>query len=598
MKKLGPSPLAWPSINLVVRRMAGTTLAFLCLGFGTLKAAGASLEIAVRPTFDGQPLLLDSLRYSNAAQETLSFTRLSYLLSGFALEREDGGWVELPSQFAWMDAEKRRSVARLDHIPEGKYRALRFYLGPDEEANAADPANYPPDHPLNPNLNGLHWSWQGGYIFLAAEGHFRAGSDEIKGYAFHLARDPNRTRINLTAQLDLTHGCAVLLDFDLATLLNAPRPISLAKDGVATHSREGDPVAAALVANLPAAFRVRQVLSATPAISQRSAVQPLYLPEKYTPYRFTMGATFPIPDLPRDNPLLEERVALGKKLFSETALSSDGTLSCASCHAPAAGFTDARRFSLGVRGQTGTRHAMPLFNLAWKTSFFWDGRAPSLRAQALVPIQDPTEMGETLDHVTAKLAGAKDYAPLFLAAFGNSEITAEKIGLALENYLLTLTAHHAKFDRVLRGQDAFSAEERRGFELFMTEYDPRTQQFGADCFHCHGGALFSDHQFHNNGLAENGNDPGRFRFTKSESDRNKFATPSLRNVARSSPYMHDGRFTTLEEVIDHYSTGVQRSATLDPNLAKHPDGGLHLSAEDRRALVAFLGTLSDEAGNP
>ena len=569
-------------------------LALLAATLGGRLALGTTLEIAVRHTFNGDLLLLDSLRFQDGAGETLSVTRLSYLLSGFALEREDGVWVEVPNQDAWIDAAKRRTVVRLDGVPEAKYRALRFHIGPDATANGADPAKLPAAHPLNPNLNGLHWSWQGGYIFLAIEGHYRTGASEVKGYAHHLARDPNRTRISLAAPLDLAHDATVLLDFDLGTLLNAPRPLSFEKDGAATHSRDGDPVSAALVANLPGAFRVRQVLSAAPAISRASPVKPLYLPEKYTPYRFTMSATFPVPDLPRDNPLIEERVALGKALFNETALSRDGTISCASCHVSTFAFTDPRRYSIGVDGLRGTRNAMPLFNLAWKTSFFWDGRAPSLRAQAVMPIEDHTEMDETVERVTAKLAASEAYPRLFTAAFGSPEVTAEKLGLAIEQYLLTLTSYNAKFDQALRGKATLTDDERRGFELFMTEYDPRTGQLGADCFHCHGGPLFSDHQFHNNGLAPGDADTGRFRVTALEADRNKFATPSLRNVARTAPYMHDGRFATIEEVVAHYSTGVHRSPTLDPNLAKHPEGGLQLSAADQRALVAFLKTLTGE----
>lgn len=555
---------------------------------------GTTLEVAVRNTFNGEPMMLDSLRYQNAAGETLSVTRLSFILSGFAIEREDGNWVELANQYAWLDAAKRRMTLRLGAVPEGKYCALRFHVGPDAVANAADPAAYPPEHPLNANLNSLHWSWQGGYIFMAIEGLFRSTPAELQGYAYHLARDPQRTRISLAAPLDLTHDAAAMLDFDLGTLLNAPRPLAFAKNGSATHSRDGDPLAAALVANLPGAFRVTQVLSATPAISRPTPLKPLYLPEKFTPYHFTMSATFPLPDLPRDNPLIEERVALGKALFNEAALSRDRTLSCSSCHQAAAAFADPRQFSLGVRGQVGTRNAMPLFNLAWKTSYFWDGRAPSLRAQALMPIQDHAEMGETLERVTAKLSAIDTYPPLFRAAFGAPDITAEKIGLALEQYLLTLTASDSKFDQALRGKTQLSDDEKLGFELFMTEYEPRTGQRGADCFHCHGGPLFSDHQFHNNGLPPNTNDPGRLRVTNREADRGKFATPSLRNVARTAPYMHDGRFATLEEVVAHYSSGVQRSATLDPNLAKHPEAGLQLSAAEQHALVAFLKTLSSE----
>ena len=587
IRKMGPPS----SVHFKTRHLL--RLALLAFVLGAHATSGATLEIAVRHTFNGEPLLLDSLRYKNGAGETQSFTRVSYLLSGFAIERDDGTWIEFPDQHAWMDAAKGRTTLRLNGIAAGKYRALRFHVGPDAKANASDPAKLAAEHPLNANLNGLHWSWQGGYIFLAIEGLFRTGAPELKGFAHHLARDPNRTRISLAAPLDLTHDAAVLLDFDLGALLNAPRPLSFEKDGAATHSRDGDPVSAALVANLPGAFRVRQIASAAPAISLPSPVKPLYLPEKFTPYRFTMSATFPLPDLPRDNPLIEERIALGKAIFNETALSRDGTLSCASCHVSNFAFTDARRFSLGVRGQKGTRNAMPLFNLAWKTSFFWDGRAPSLRAQALLPIEDHTEMDETLDRVIAKLAAVKDYPPLFAAAFGTPEITAEKIGLAVEQFLLTLVACDSKFDRALSGKATLTADEQRGFELFMTEYDPRTGQLGADCFHCHGGPLFSDHQFHNNGLAP-GEDTGRFRITKLEADRGKFATPSLRNVARTAPYMHDGRFATLEEVVAHYGSGMQRSATLDPNLAKHPEGGLQLSAGDQRALVAFLRTLTQE----
>ena len=557
-------------------------------------ADSANLEIAVRHTFGGEAVMPDSLRYQDAAGETVSFTRVSWLAGGFAIEQEDGTWVEMPERYAWMDAGKRRTVVRFDGVPDGKYRALRFHVGLDAKANAANPAKLAADHPLNANLNGLHWSWQGGYIFLALEGHYRIGGGELKGFAHHLARDPNRTRISLAAPLDLTHDAAVLLDFDLGTLLNAPRPLSFAKDGSATHSRDGDPIAASLVANLPGAFRVVQVRSGTPAATGLPQKAPLWLPEKYTPYRFTISGAFPLPELPRDNPLIEERIALGRALFNETALSRDNSISCASCHVKNFAFTDARRFSLGVRGQKGTRNSMPLFNLAWKTSFFWDGRAPTLRTQALMPIEDHTELDETLGRVVAKLSGAKDYPPLFAAAFGAPEITAEKLGLALENFMLTLTSFDSKFDRALQGKATLSDDEKRGFELFMTEFDPRTGHRGADCFHCHGGPLFSDHQFHNNGLAPDEADTGRHRVTKLESDRYKFATPSLRNIARTAPYMHDGRFATLEEVVAHYSTGVKRTATLDPNLAKHPDGGLQLSAGDQRALVAFLKTLTSE----
>jgi cytochrome c peroxidase len=566
----------------------GSTL--LALAISTGLVCGVTLEISIRNTFNGNPLILDSLRYENGASETLAFTRVSVLLSGFAIERENGEWVEITDQYAWLDAAKRRTTFQLEGLPAGKYRALRFHIGPDATTNNAAISKLPADHPLNPNLNNLHWSWQSGYIFMAIEGHFRGATGEMNGYAYHLARDPNRTRISLAAPLDLTHDAALLMDFDLGNLLNAPRPLSFAKDGGATHSRDGDPITGALVTNLKGAFHLTQILSASPQASHSAPVKPLYLPEKFTPYRFTMSATFPVPDLPRDNPLIEERVALGKSLFNETALSRDGSLSCASCHHADSAFADPRKVSTGVGGQTGTRNSMPLMNLAWKTSYFWDGRAPSLREQVMMPIQDHSEMDETLERVTAKLVAKPDYAPLFTSAFGTPEISAEKISLALEQYLLTLTAYDSKFDQALRGKATLSDDEKRGFELFMTEYEPRTGQLGADCFHCHGGPLFSDHQFHHNGLA--GDDPGRAKVTGVASDQGKFATPSLRNITLTAPYMHDGRFATLEEVVEHYSSGVQRGPTLDPNLAKHPASGLNLGTADKAALVAFLKTLT------
>lgn len=575
----------------MLRVFARTILVTVCV-FATVALKAASLEFAVNHVFNGVPLTLNSMQYRNAADEVMSIERVSYLLSDFAVERDDGKWVELKDKFVWIDAGSKRTTARLD-VPVGVYRAMRFSVGLSAKVNSSDVAQYAADHPLNPNLNGLHWSWQGGYIFLALEGLYQTAGTEPKGYSYHFARTNNYTPVTLAANLDLTKDSRMVVDFDVATVLNSPRLLSFMNDGTSTHSRDGDPVAAAIRANLPGSFRIRQFF-ATSDTAQDVPTNPLYLPKQFTPFRFQMSGMFPIPSLPRDNPLIEERVSLGDKLFHEKALSRDGSISCASCHQEAAAFSDSRRFSIGVRNQSGTRQGMPLFNMAWKSSFFWDGRAPSLRAQALMPIQDHVEMDQTLEGAVSNLTARTEYAGLFEKAFGSKEITSEKIGLALEQFVLTLTSFDSKFDRVLRGQEKFSNQEQRGFELFMTEYEPRMQNYGADCFHCHGGPLFSDHQFHNNGLDGKFDlDPGRYKFTKIDSDRGKFSTPSLRNVALTAPYMHDGRFKTLEEVVEHYSTGVKRSATLDPNIAKHPDGGIHLSSADKQALVAFLKTLTD-----
>lgn len=564
----------------------------LCFACNLLPAA--MLEIQITPKVSGENLQPASLRYRTSAGETFSITRVSCLASHFELQRDDGTWLECSNSVAWLDYEQNRNTVRLDNIPAGDFRTVRFLVGLETNLNHADIAKFPAGHPLNPDVNGLYWGWQGGYIFLALEGLWRNADGELDGWAYHLARDTNSVRITLAAPVEITNETKLELDFDLATVLNAPRALSFGKDGSSTHSRDGDPIAVALVENLAGAFTVRRVSALTEAQIAVEHPKPLYLPKKFTPYPFKMSATFPMPDLPRDNPLTVERVDLGKKLFFEKRISINDQQSCADCHSLEKAFTDGRAVARGAEGELGPRNTMPLFNLAWKREFFWDGRAKSIRDQVLQPIQNPIEMHQSLTNLVVKLAKADNYPALFNAAFGSPEITAEKIALALENYLLTLTSFDSKFDRVLRGQEKFTPEEQRGFQLFSTEYDPRRGQYGADCFHCHGGPLFQSQAFANNGLDDTFSDLGREKVTGKESDRGKFAVPSLRNVALTAPYMHDGRFKTLDEVVEHYVSGVKRSQTLDPNIAKHPDGGVPLSAANQKALVAFLKTLTDE----
>jgi cytochrome c peroxidase len=587
-------------------------------------ASAATLEIQIMPVMSGDNLQPASFRYQTSAGEIFSITRVSYFVSDFELQRNDGSWLELSNSVAGLDFGENRDSFRLRNIPPGVFCTVRFLMGLNTNLNHADIAKFPAGSPLNPDVNGLYWGWQGGYIFMALEGLWRNSAGELDGWAYHLARDTNATRITLAAPLTIINETKLKLDFDLATLLNAPRPLSFGKDGSSTHSRDGDPIAAALAANLPGAFRVRKISALTDAEVAIAHPKPLYLPAKFTPYPFQISSTFPIPDLPQDNPLTVERVALGRALFFDKRLSINNEQSCADCHSPTKAFTDGRKVARGAEGNFGPRNTMPLLNLAWKNQFFWDGRASSLREQVLAPIQNPIEMHESVTNLLLKLRSSRreealtkksafgirhseiemslltsaatngDYPALFTAAFGTPEITAKKISLALENYLLTLTSFNAKFDRVLRGQEKFTTKEQRGFELFSTEYDPRRGQFGADCFHCHGGPLFQSQGFANNGLDYIFTDLGREKVTGKASDAGKFAVPSLRNVALTAPYMHDGRFRTLDEVVEHYCTGTKRSATLDPNLAKHPDGGVPLSADDKKALVAFLKTLTDE----
>lgn len=548
-----------------------------------------TLRIDLSHQFGDQPLTLNSLKYESA--ETLSVSRLSYLISQPALQNENGSWQELPRQYAFINASTRRTSFTLTKVPPGTYKSFRFSLGVPKKENHGDPAQYPADHPLNPNLNNLHWDWAGGYIFLAFEGQFRSSPKKLNGFVYHLANDQNFSRVQLAANFRIKNNTALALSFDLKKLLNQPRALSFGKDGNSTHSHPGDAISSALVANLKSSFSVRGI-SYPPGEVPLAAVTPLFLPKNYTPFPLKMSRRFPMPLLPRDNPLLTQRVALGKKLFHDKSLSKDGTISCATCHHQDKAFTDGLKFSKGINDQKGDKNSMPLFNLAWKSSFFWDGRAKSLRDQVLQPIQDHREMASDLKTVVPQLQ--KNESRAFENAFGPGPVTEEKIALALENFLLTLTSYDSKFDRAMSGKAKLSEAEQRGMELFFTEYEPRSQQYGADCFHCHGGSFFSDHQFHSNGLKPSFSDVGLMNVTGKETDRGKFATPSLRNIALTAPYMHDGRFQTLEEVIEHYNEGVHRTSTLDPNLAKHPKGGIALSGKDQAALISFLKSLTDK----
>ena len=492
----------------------------------------------------------------------------------------------------WIDARKHRTQILLDSIPEGDFKAVRYSIGLSEAVNHSDPNLYAAKHPLNPSFNNLHWNWQTGYIFLALEGTYRQSNGQLSGYVYHFANDPQRTTITLTLPKNISVNAELDIDFDIAALLNVPSPISFSKDGASTHSREGDPIPQALKRNLSGAFQIKRIRAAVPMVTAALPL-PIDLPDTPTPYPFKLSNRLPIPSLPLDNPLIAERIELGRRLFHDPQLSIDNTIACASCHQEDHAFSDPARISAGVNGQFSRRHSMPLFNLAWKDSFFWDGRAQSLREQVLIPIEDPREMGESMDHVIEKLSADTDYSTLFSNAFGSASITPQTIGLALENFLLSLTSYDSKFDQAMSGKAQLSPSERRGFELFMTEFEPRSRQYGADCFHCHGGALFTDNRFHDNGLAQIAADRGLAEVTGNLLDASKFSTPSLRNIALTAPYMHDGRFQTLEEVVEHYSSAITSRATLDPNLAKHPTAGLQLSAQDKTALVDFLKTLSD-----
>jgi len=318
-----------------------------------------------------------------------------------------------------------------------------------------------------------------------------------------------------------------------------------------------------------------------------------------TPYTLKyINNTLPIPNLPADNPLTQSKVDLGRMLFFEKEMSLDGTISCGSCHTQTDGFSDANTFSEGVGGSLGTRQAMAIVNLAWHDSgFFWDGRSATLREQSLKPIEDALEMKETLANVVLKLQQKQEYKDQFMRAFGSEEITSEKMGLALENFMFSVVSDDSKFDRFLIGQALLSDSEERGRVLFFGEYNeffPATS--GADCAHCHAGNNFENNEFANNGMDTDAEfvDMGREDVTNDPADRAKFKVPTLRNIEMTSPYMHDGRFTTLEEVVDHYNNNIENSSTVDGALLGTTSTGLMLDAQEKQDLINFLKTLTDQ----
>lgn len=322
-----------------------------------------------------------------------------------------------------------------------------------------------------------------------------------------------------------------------------------------------------------------------------------------TPYNLDLplsGLGFPSAPWPADNPATVEGIALGRSLFYEKALSLDRTVACASCHLPNHAFTDSMVYSRGVNGTLGTRNAMPIFNLLWANRFFWDGRSPNLRDQILQPIQDPLEMHLPLEVAMSRLRDDADYKEMFGKTFGDETVNVERFQKALEQFLLSVTSWRSKFDKMRMGQSVFTPSEQRGYDLFMREYSApgSGRPVGADCFHCHGGTLFTNRLYENNGLDSMLN-IGYQIVTGLAGDRGKFKVPSLRNVGFTAPYMHDGRFATLEQVIDHYDHGIVESSTLNANLRVQA-GGLRLSSQDKADLIAFLHTLNDStlASNP
>ena len=330
------------------------------------------------------------------------------------------------------------------------------------------------------------------------------------------------------------------------------------------------------------------------------------VPPTTTPYVPPVIKNFRSLPVDPANPMTLEGIALGKKLFFDPILSLDSTISCSSCHKKENSFSDPAVRSSGVGGTLGKRHSIALVNRAWqKDRFFWDGRAASLQEQAKMPIEDPLEMHLPILSAVSRLQLHPVYVDLFWKAFGTKLITAELVTKALEQFEKSLIAYNSRFDKYLRGEGSLSDAELRGLQIFTTEK--------GDCFHCHSTSapevfISPDRTFANNGLdtvvsVNDFTDFGLGKFTGNPLDNGRFKIPTLRNLAFSAPYMHDGRFATLDEVIEFYSAGPKGSPTLEPIMREKANKrvettgfwGLNLTTEQKADLKALLLSFTDSS---
>ena len=286
-----------------------------------------------------------------------------------------------------------------------------------------------------------------------------------------------------------------------------------------------------------------------------------------------------------NNPLTKNGIELGRKLFYEGAVSSTGTVSCGTCHEQKYAFTHhGHTFSHGVNDLEGTRNTPPVQNMAFLENFAWDGATGHLDLFPIIPITTEVEMNETLENVIEKLKNKAGYKALFADAFDDGEVNSENFLLALSQFMVTMVSADAKYDKYIRNEEQLTEDEQQGLAIFEQK-----------CASCHATALFSDGSFRNNGLQPNPklNDLGRSKVTGFEADNYKFKVPSLRNIAVTAPYMHDGRFGSLEAVLAFYNSGVVDSNTLDPLLHNNGSLGIPTTEQERTVLIAFLNTLTD-----
>ncbi len=304
-------------------------------------------------------------------------------------------------------------------------------------------------------------------------------------------------------------------------------------------------------------------------------------------------------NVPDNNPTTKQGVYLGRMLFYEPLLSANNKISCGSCYQQNKAFTDGKVFSTGVDGALTERNSMSLVNLLWARKLFWDGRVTGLEAQAVVPMTNPHEMGQSIAVSTKKLTDSKRYGTIFKLVYGDSNITGERIVNAIAQFERTLISANSRYDQYLEGAYKPTEMEQAGMTLFNQPPNPEKGIRGANCTHCHGGPKNYLELFHNNGLDSISKDRGIAVLTGSTIDARRFKVPTLRNITLTAPYMHDGRFKTLSEVIDHYSDHMKQSPSLSAFLQGESNVkgqlSLHLSETEKQQLLAFLKMLTDTA---
>jgi cytochrome c peroxidase len=301
-----------------------------------------------------------------------------------------------------------------------------------------------------------------------------------------------------------------------------------------------------------------------------------------TAYPVQIPSHYPATDYYQRNPITKEGFELGRRLFYDKRFSVDGSISCGSCHQQVAAFgTYDHDLSHGVNGEHGIRNAMSLFNLAWQTSYGWDGKYASLDAVYSAHINSPIEFGETIGSIINKLKTDSYYPQQFKTVYGSTYISEPRIFNALTQFVSAFISSATKYDSVRQNIKSFTASEQAGYTVFLNK-----------CNSCHAEPLFTDLAYRNNGLPLTVlNDRGRMTVTGNKADSLKFRVPSLRNIFKSYPFLHDGRFIGFEQIFEHYNSGVQQSTTLDPLLSS----GIQLSVAERTALVDFFRTLTDNS---